>query len=91
MKIYSQRILTAQDLPAVKYTTLELVLKRQLRAPLLAAFDIYKSNVLYGITEETAAEHESVVRWYRAALALEDEAVLAPPHVVAQYLVQGGE
>ena len=46
----------------------ELDSLRELRKPLLQAFDIYKSNVYYGVVAETEEEHAEVLAWYAALL-----------------------
>ena len=43
---------------------------RTVRAQFLAAFDIYKSNVQYGIEIETEAEHAEMMAWYLSMLDL---------------------
>ena len=59
---------------------------RQLRRPLLSAFDIYKGNVLYGVIEETDAEREEVLRWYHALLAREAWALSEIPTSILPYV-----
>ena len=58
---------------------------RVLRTPLLDAFDIYKSNVHYGIIEETPEEKAAILEWYRALLDLEEWAFKNPPASVLKY------
>ena len=61
------------------------VLRRK-RKPLLEAFDIYKSNVEYGVLEETEAEHLNILAWYRLALDLDKDAIGNPPAEIEKYL-----
>ena len=57
---------------------------RQKREPLLQAFDIYKSNVSYGI--ETDNNREEIVVWYKAILDLEESAIDNPPIEIRRYM-----
>ena len=59
---------------------------RSQREPLLKAFDVYKSNVYYGIEEETEEEHKEVVSWYKDLLDLKDNAFTNIPERVNRYL-----
>ena len=43
---------------------------RRQRARYLRAFDIYKSNVLYGVDTETEEEKAAVLAWYQTLLDL---------------------
>ena len=54
--------------------TMNLSNLRLLRAPILAAFDLYKSNVNYGITTEDAETKEKITFWYHQLLDLNEEA-----------------
>ena len=57
---------------------------RQLRTPLLQAFDIYKSNVNYGI--ETDNSREEIIMWYKAILDLDEKAISNPPIEIRRYM-----
>lgn len=46
---------------------------RQMREPLLKAFDIYKTNVSYGIETESETERDEILAWYNALLNLPSE------------------
>ena len=46
------------------------MIKRSQRKALLKAFDIYKTNVQYGIVDDS--QREAVLYWYQAILELED-------------------
>jgi hypothetical protein len=54
---------------------------RESRVPVLKAFDIYKSNVAYGIETETPEQHQSIEEWYQSWLDL-PEVVVAGQEVV---------
>lgn len=54
------------------------------REPLLVAFDIYKSNVSYGIEEDI--NRESILKWYKAILDLDEEAINNPPSEIRRYM-----
>lgn len=45
---------------------------RQDRAVLLKAFDVYKTNLVYGVISETDEEHEEIVAWYQQVLSITD-------------------
>lgn len=63
--------------------------KQELRAkrePLLRAFDIYKSNVSYGVLTETTAQHDEVVTWYNNILELNALAIENPIECIKKYL-----
>ena len=80
---------TLADETALKYLEDQEIrdaILRQLRRPVLNAFDIYKSNVLYGVREETPEEKAEVLAWYRAVLDLEQEAIMTPHPAVASYM-----
>ncbi len=89
MKIISARPLVSTDLAALRYSTVGVAAARQMRAPLLAAFDVYKSNVAWGILCETEEEHKAVALWYRHLLDLDPVAFTAVPPAVAQYAEKG--
>lgn len=57
---------------------------RALRKPLLQAFDIYKSNVSYGI--ETDNNREEIIAWYNAILDLDENAIYNPPIEIRRYM-----
>ncbi len=89
MKIIGRKMIGADNLQALAGTAAELTAKRQLRKPLLEAFDIYKSNVYYGVVSETEEEHAAVLAWYRSLLNLEEDALTVVPDGIMQYV--GGE
>ena len=86
MKIKQIKPITASHLSRVPAGEWQKKCLRTLRAPLLAAFDIYKSNVQYGILAESEEEHAAVLAWYQALLNLEAWAVTDPPAAVARYV-----
>lgn len=60
--------------------------KRQLRDPILKAFDSYKSSVHYGDATETPEEHAKVLEWKQALLNLETEAFKNIPEKIKYYI-----
>lgn len=90
MRVLSARKLKMSDLAAFAHLAEETSVKRDIRRDLLSAFDIYKQNVVYGILDETQADRETVLRWYRALLDLDETAFSEVPPAVAAYL-GGGE
>ena len=60
--------------------------KRQLRKPILEAFDSYKTSVQYGDAAETQEEHEKVLQWKQSLLNLETEAFKNIPEKIKYYL-----
>lgn len=85
MKVLSKRLIGIDDTAALPTGKKEDAL-RTLREPLLAAFDIYKQNVNYGILTETAEEHASVTAWYKKLCDLEPEALRNVPYGVEKYV-----
>ena len=85
MKIKAVRQITVATLDRVPPGEGRKACLRALRAPLLAAFDIYKSNVYYGIVKENDADRAAVLAWYQALLDLDERAVKSPPTAVAKY------
>lgn len=62
----------------------KLNILRAKREPLLQAFDIYKSNVNYGI--EADANRTKILKWYKAILDLDEEAINNPPDEIRRYM-----
>ena len=60
--------------------------KRQLREPLLAAFDIHKGNISYGAETETVEEKMNVLAWRNDLKDLKTEAFKDIPEKVKYYL-----
>lgn len=58
---------------------------RSERAKAFKAFDIYKTNVQYGIVSETEEAHARIVMWYDACLDLEAEAIRNMPKEIARF------
>ena len=61
------------------------ILRKQ-RAKLFNAFDIYKSNVEYGLIIETVETHQRIASWYLLALELDYEAITNYPSELDRYL-----
>ena len=59
---------------------------RQQRAKLFMAFDIYKSNVKYGLITETDEVHQRIASWYLLALDLDYNAITNYPSELDRYL-----
>lgn len=85
MKIKAVRPIDASALDRTQAGAGKQACLRALRAPLLAAFDIYKSNVYYGIVKESERDHAAVLAWYQALLDLDEGAVKNPPAAVLKY------
>ena len=60
--------------------------KRQLRKPLLNAFDIHKGNIAYGAETETADEKARVLAWRNDLKDLKTEAFKDIPQAVKYYI-----
>ena len=65
MKVLSVREINSQDIEQLQDTSIYIEALRRLREPLLKAFDIYKSNVYYGVINETEEEHQQILNWYQ--------------------------
>lgn len=63
---------------------------RRIRSDLLNAFDIYKTNVLYGIETETDEEHREILTWYQLMLSLPEDISIYrdAPRKIKHYLRQ---
>ena len=61
-------------------------LLRVKRKRLFKAFDIYKSNIEYGVISETQEEHSQIVEWYQKCLDLDYNAINNYPPVLEKYL-----
>lgn len=60
--------------------------KRQLRKPLLKAFDTHKTAVIYEGKAETQDERNSVLAWKQELLDLQTKAFKSVPEKVKYYL-----
>lgn len=56
------------------------------RVPLLKAFDVYKSNVNYGIVFESEEERQEIIEWYKSLLELEESSFETIPERIKYYL-----
>ena len=86
MKILKREALTVEKAAGLDGLPEKAEALRTLRKPLLEAFDIYKSNVYYGIVSETEEEHAAVLAWYRKLLDLDDDSLKVVPDEIARYL-----
>ncbi len=85
------RVLPLEKNEVLKNTGAETDHLRILRKPLLDAFDIYKSNVYYGILSETDGEHTEIMAWYNQLCDTENpeglrEAIENVPAKIEKYL-----
>lgn len=85
MKVLSKRLIGIDDTAALPTGKKEDAL-RTLREPLLAAFDIYKGNVQYGILTETEEERETILAWYRDLCDLKETAIREVPAKIKKYV-----
>ena len=86
MKILKRKPISPKDLDALEGTAEHNDAVRQLRRPLLAAFDKYKTNINYGVITETEEVHVEVVDWYRRLLDLDPTAVAEVPAAILPYV-----
>ena len=63
-----------------------VVVLRQKREKLFKAFDIYKSNIEYGLITETDEVHQRISSWYLLALDLDYNAITNYPPELDRYL-----
>lgn len=63
-----------------------VVVLRQKREILFKAFDIYKSNIEYGLITETDEAHQRIASWYLLALDLDYNAITNYPHELDRYI-----
>lgn len=78
-------IIINEKLPEMSKTA-QIQRLRNLRYPLLKAFDIYKVNVLYNIINESESEKTEVLKWYKAVLDLDKDAIENPLSQISRYL-----
>lgn len=89
MKILKRKALTIEDTKGLDGLSAGSEALRTLRAPLLDAFDVYKSNIYYGIITETDEQHAEIVAWYRDLCDLKESALTTPPEGIRKYLKGG--
>ena len=63
-----------------------VVVLRQKREKLFKAFDIYKSNIQYGLITETDEAHQRIASWYLLALDLDYNSITNYPPELDRYL-----
>lgn len=85
MKILSNKKITAENLKDFKGEELKIA-KRSLRQPLLKAFDVFKTNVSYGIEIQTEEEKGQILEWYGKLLDLNKHALCNVPEKIKRYL-----
>lgn len=86
MKILSKHKINNSDIDDLINTQEINSIIRQLRKPLLEAFDIYKTNIAYGIEVETDEEKERILAWYNNLLDKNVEALRNIPNKILRYL-----
>lgn len=86
MKILSKHKINNSDIDDLINTQEINSIIRQLRKPLLEAFDIYKTNVAYGIEVETDEEKEHILAWYNNLLDKNVDALRNIPNKILRYL-----
>lgn len=86
-EIINERIFGTKEEQAQRQLLAEF---RSFRERQFRAFDIYKSNIEYGIIEETLSTHETILEWYDVMLNYPEGGVQEPfpetPAEVAKYL-----
>ena len=86
-EIINERIFGTKEEQAQRQLLAEF---RSFRERQFRAFDIYKSNIEYGIIEETLSTHETILEWYDVMLIYPEGGVQEPfpetPAEVAKYL-----
>ncbi len=85
MKILEKKKITENNLKDFEGEFLATA-KRTVRNDLLKAFDIYKSNVSYGIIIENDTEKQEIIEWYKNLLDLNDCAFEHIPTRIKKYL-----
>ncbi len=85
MKILEKKKINEKNLKDFTNEFLPMA-KRTVRFDLLRAFDIYKSNVSYGIIIENDTEKQEVIEWYKNLLDLNDCAFEHIPIKIKKYL-----
>lgn len=86
MKILSKHKINNSDIDDLINTQEINSIIRQLRKPLLEAFDIYKTNIAYGIEVETDEEKEHILAWYNNLLDKNVDALRNIPNKILRYL-----
>lgn len=86
MKILSRTRARISDIDCFGNNSDKQIVLRNSRIPLLNAFDIYKSNVYYGVIAETEEQHEQIVAWYHDLRDLKPSAFENIPSGVAMYV-----
>ena len=86
MKHICRRNIRLTDVTALENTSVSTQAKRQLRAPLLTAFDIYRSHVSYKTVVESEERHEVIMAWYRDLLDLKQSALDNVPDEIKPYV-----
>lgn len=86
MKIIKVEKIATEQIKLLDGTAEKANAIRQLREPLLDAFDIYKTNVQYGIETESKEQHNSIISWYQRLLNLDESALRDVPTPIEKYV-----
>lgn len=63
---------------------------RKERAPLLEAWDIFKTNKLIGIDKINDLRMRQLIAWYEQILDLNEHAIFNPPDEITKYVSKKG-
>ncbi len=87
-RMQSRPIMTTEALLEKRNELLERkkINLRMKRKKILAGFDIYKSNINYGLGIETEEEHREINKWYQDLLDLEVSALENIPEKIKYYM-----
>ena len=82
------RKISAMDLVGLAHCEIDLQLNaaRQIREPILKAFDVYKVNVLYGAEKETQAQKKSCLEYLQKLKDLDHSALTNVPSRIKYYM-----
>ncbi len=86
MKILSNTAIDTSSLDRLNGSDMELEALRQLRKPLLEAFDIYKVNIIYGISTESEEDRTAILDWYQRLLDLDKTAITNVPKTIVRFI-----
>lgn len=78
------KFIERNQLKALGEQTTEML--REARKKCFKAFDIYKTNVSYGIITETKAKHTEIIDWYKSCCELDKEAIANVPSEIKKYM-----
>ncbi len=85
IEVVNGKLKVSYTLNEAKKKEAELNKLRSKREPLLRAFDIYKTNLSYGIFSESEVDHNLIVNWYKDLLDLKESAFDNVPLLISKY------